>query len=302
MTENEWDTILEKIRIGYCTPFIGAGASRPLLPGGAEFAEELLKQEEAQSGKPCPLLDRSDLARVAQYLAVTHEDAVVPRSRIAKRIAEAGAPDFNDPNEPHALLADLRLPIYITTNYDDFMTRALTSRNRACKREICRWNRQLLEEQSSEFDGGFDPRPEEPVVFHLHGHTGVWNSMVASEDDYLDFLVNISKDLSNSPTVGQRTMLPLRIRRAIRNSTLLFVGYGLADINFRVILRGLVGSLEPSGRQVHLTVQYPDGGEGANELRQYLEKYFRWTLDLKVFWGSSREFTDELRRRWKAKS
>ena len=62
--------------------------------------------------------------------------------------------------------------------------------------------------------------------------------MVASEDDYLDFLVNVSKDLAISPTgPNQRVMLPLPIRTAVSTTTLLFVGYSLADVNFRVMLR-----------------------------------------------------------------
>ena len=35
------------------------------------------------------------------------------------------SPDFRAPSEPHAVLADLPLPIYMTTNYDDFMVKAL---------------------------------------------------------------------------------------------------------------------------------------------------------------------------------
>lgn len=299
MTDNDWTTLLDRIRMGACTPFIGAGACRPVLPGAQDLAEQLLTEEETHTGKTCPLLDRKDLAKVTQFLAVTHQDGPWAKSKIAERILSAGRPDFAGPEEPHGILADLPLPIYLTTNYDDFMVQALASRGRSrFKREICRWNRSLIEEQPSAFDDGYEPSVAEPVVFHLHGRADLFETMVASEDDYLDFLVNISKDLAFSPaSERQKAMLPGRIRRAIKNSTLLFVGYGLADVNFRVILRGLVGSLEPSGRHLHLTVQYPDCAE---EIREYLEEYFHWTLDLKVFWGSSRDFATELRQRWEA--
>ena len=179
------------------------------------------------------------------------------------------------------------------------MTLALRARGRHGKQEVCRWNQDLLEDVESAFDQGYEPTPEIPVVYHLHGVAGKCETLVASEDDYVDFLVNLSKDIGSSPGgVKGKPILPLRIRRALKNSTLLFIGYGLSDVNFRVILRGLVGSLEPCNRQVHITVQYPHDGNGATELHDYLEKYFRWTLDLTVFWGSAKQFSLELVRRW----
>jgi hypothetical protein len=299
LSEKHWTTLLDKIKTGSCTPFIGAGASLPLLPLAKDLAEKLLCEEEERTKKKYPLKDRTDLARVTQYLAVTHEDGLWVKSKIAELIKDAQKPDFRREGEPHALLADLGLPVYLTTNYDDFLVAAFNSRHRPFQREFCRWNRKLLEEYPSEFDAGFEPTPATPVVFHLHGHAELPETMVASEDDYLDFLVNISKDLAGSPAGHQqRAMLPARIRRAITSTTLLFVGYGLADINFRVILRGLVGSLERSGRQIHITVQFDEGKEDAAEVRNYMEQYFSWTLDLKVFWGSSGDFAKELRQRW----
>ena len=122
--------------------------------------------------------------------------------------------------------------------------------------------------------------------------------MVASEDDYLDFLVNISREIARNPRAPlERTMLPLPLRKAIRNNRLLFIGYGLADINFRVILRSLVGSHEPCERQMHLSIQYSD--HSPEELENYLEQYFLWTLQLNVFWGSAQDFGKELATRWK---
>jgi len=289
--------LLTKIRQKECVPFIGAGASFPTLPRGADLAEQLLQEDEAESRKPYPLADRGDLAKVCQYLAVTHGDSSWPKRKIADRLSSGKTPDFDDPGEPHRALANLRLPIYMTTNYDDFLFQALTRVGVKPRQEFARWTRALLEDESSSFDDSWRPSPEEPVVFHLHGHTGVYRSMVASEDDYLDFLVNMSKEIARTPRdPSERTMLPLPIRKAVRNYRLLFVGYGLADVNFRVILRSLVGSLEQSARQLHLSIQY--SGSSPEELENYLEEYFRWTLQLNVFWGSARDFTQEMARRW----
>jgi hypothetical protein len=297
VSEIPWDDLIAIIKSKECVPFIGAGTSLPVLPRAAVLAEELLAEDERITNRRCPLPDRSDLSRVCQYLAVTHQDSQWPKRRIVARFQSTGPPDLLDPSECHRVLAALRLPVYITTNYDPFMMQALETEGVAPRREIARWNNSLLEEVDSDFDTGYRPSLTSPVVFHIHGHTDMPRSMVASEDDYLDFLVNTAKELGRNPRdPSERTMLPLPIRRAIRHHRLLFVGYSLADINFRVILRARVGSLEPSERQVHMSIQY--SGENPKELEDYLQEYFRWTLDLSVFWGSAEDFTREMRRQW----
>jgi hypothetical protein len=298
ITENDWNTLVRKIRSGLCTPFIGAGASHPTLPLGAELSERLLADEERATGQRCPLPDRTDLARVTQFIAVTRNDTSVPKLQIADIVKAAAAPAVPEA-DAHATLAALGLPIYLTTNYDDLMVKALRARLGAgadIKRELARWTEDLRNETPSAFDNGYAPTPSSPVVFHLHGHADQPLSIVATEDDYLDFLVNISKDLAGTqPSPSLRTILPLPIRRAIKTTTLLFVGYGLNDLNFRVILRGLVSSLQPSGRQIHIAVQFA-GGSGA-ELRDYLERYYEWSLQVNILWGTASDFCAELERR-----
>ena len=135
-------------------------------------------------------------------------------------------------------IAELPLPVYLTTNYDDFMIRALRHRGREPTREICRWNRSpALAAERVVLDPLAEPTPERPVVFHLHGYLDLAESLVLSEDDYLDFLVSVSRDES---------LLPHQIRRALAGTSLFFVGYALADWDFRVIHRGLVMAAEQS--------------------------------------------------------
>jgi hypothetical protein len=203
-------------------------------------------------------------------------------------------PNFTETDEPHALLADLPLPVYITTNYDDFMVQALKNRGKDPKRELCRWST-YLEEQPSVFDSkaGFLPSPSNPVVFHLHGHNEVAESLVIAEDDYLDFLVRISKD---------QDVIPSRIREALTGSSLLFIGYGLADWTFKVLFHGLINSTDPGLRRISVTVQLLPGSNQTEDssqqkLKDYLDKYYG-SNRIKAYWGTAREFAAELRRRW----
>lgn len=289
LQERDWNLLLRRIRAGKCTPFLGAGACFGALPLGGEIAQEWAQEYRY------PLEDYYDLARVAQFLAVQY-DPMFPKEEILRRFFQKiDPPDFTEPDEPHGALADLPLPIYMTTNYDDFMVQALKSRNKDPKRELCCWN-ELVKDQPSIFasEPGFDPTPANPVVFHLHGHNEVPESLVLTEDDYLDFLVNISSD---------QALLPPRIQRALTGASLLFIGYSLADWSFRVLFRGLVTSTEPSLRRISVTVQLPPAPTDAPQstqqrVQKYLDEYFN-RIDVRVYWGTARAFAAELRQRWK---
>jgi len=283
---------MRRINAGKCTPFLGAGAAYGVLPLGSQIAREWAEKFGY------PLEDAGNLARVATYLAVQY-DPMYPKEMLLKSwFQNAKQPDYSKPEEPHATLASLPLPIYMTTNYDPFMTKALEAAGKKPRRELCRWN-YFLKDTPSIFDKdpGYEPSPQEPVVFHLHGHDGFAESLVLTEDDYLDFLVSISKD---------DELLPHQVRRSMAGTSLLFVGYSLADWSFRVLFRGLVSPVEPSLRRISVTVQLPpvpeDGempGALQPEIQAYLSKYFG-QIDIRVYWGSAQEFMSELRTRWEA--
>ncbi|MBN1479974.1 SIR2 family protein [candidate division KSB1 bacterium] len=293
LDDRDWNMLLTRIKSGKCTPFLGAGACAGTLPLGSDIAKQWALEHDY------PLKNDIDLVRVAQYIAV-EVDPMFPKENLIelfeKKIAQDGPPNFSDDYEPHGVLADLPLPVYMTTNYDDFMVHALTSKNWKPRRELCKWNTFIADYPSVwENESSYEPTPENPVVFHLHGHNEVPESIVLTEDDYLDFLVNISKD---------QKLLPPRIQRAITGTSLLFIGYSLSDWSFRVLFRGLIASTERSLRRLSISVQLPPITTNVSEdenarIQQYLDEYFK-NIDIKVYWGTTSEFTRELRRRWEA--
>ncbi len=295
----DWGTLMDQIAAKVCTPFIGAGACVPRLPLAGELARRLVERDEREFGRTCPLPNPSDLQKVCQYLAVTHEEGDWPKRKIAEIISAVDPPDFNSDNDPHRALAALKLPVYITTNYDRFMYGALSQMEDVHPRiEFSRWTEDLLEGDPSEFDKGYNPSPAEPVVFHLHGHCARPETMVASEDDYLDFIVRISKEWAGSAGgIGQRAILPTRIRAALKSSTLLFLGYSLEDVNFRVILRGLLANLAVSRRRTSIAIQY--SGDKTGNLQAYLAQYFKWSLNLAVYYGTPAEFAERAMQEWR---
>jgi hypothetical protein len=288
LEEKDWERLLQRIKDGKCTPFLGAGVSAGKIPVGSQIAEEWAKKYDY------PMEDSYDLIRVAQFVAVT-EDAMTPKEEMCKKIKEQLkeiAPQyFGTPDEPHGVLADLPLPVYITTNYDDLMVRALKSRGKTPNQEICRWNKYLKRSKLTSLD--FFYTPEKPLVFHLHGCYGIPESLVLTEYDYLDFLAAISME---------QNLLPPRIQEAFTDSTLLFLGYRIADWDFHVLFRIIAGYLEISTRRKHLSVQLIPGNVSESQKEKalkYLDRSFD-ELDIKVYWQDCHEFAAELRTRWEA--
>ncbi len=181
LTDRDWENLLKKIDRGSCVPFLGAGACYGSLPLGGDIAREWAEKYHY------PMADTGDLVRVSQFLAVEY-DLTYPKELVLERLGSGSPPDFRAVDEPHGVLADLPLKIYLTTNYDDFMVKALASRCRDPKREFCRWN-ELIREQPTLFDAEptYEPTVARPLVYYLHGHTDP-NSVVLTEDDYLTFL------------------------------------------------------------------------------------------------------------------
>lgn len=288
--------LIMQIQEEECTPFLGAGTCCGKLPLGSEIAKDWANKYNY------PLMDSSYLTRVAQYLAIRYRSPTFPKSLIIKQIKEANSPDFWRNDEPHGFLADLPLPVYITTNYDNFMEDALKSRKKTPRTEVCRWNKNIPND--TVFDGKFEPDVQNPVVFHLHGHISVKDSLVLTEDDYLDFIINISKD---------QEIIPSRIQQALTTTSLLFLGYRIADWNFRVIFRGLLSYLELSTKRSHVSVQLlPKGDivsseqedrakEYVDEAKEYIRNYFGKN-DIHIHWDTCQDFVRELRNRGGFKS
>ncbi len=294
--DNAWKRTVYLIAKDKCTPFIGAGASAEHLPVAGDLAAVLAKD----SGFPFD--NNRDLARVTQFAAVREGSRQYIKQRLADEMfANVSLPDFRAPDEPHALLADLHLPVYITTNYDDLMYEALKDRGRAPLRAICPWytmNRTEIEQATALFReaAGYNPDSNRPIIYHLHGHHDTPESLVLTEDDYIDFLVRISADPE---------LLPAIIQKSLSSKMLLFVGYSLQDWTFRVIFAGLLSARPPLAGHSHVSVQLPPLAENSEDerplrMQEYLDRYFE-RQNISICWETARAFSAELRRRWETR-
>jgi hypothetical protein len=314
--ESFWSTLLYNIADKECTPFLGPGVTADLLPSQADLAQKLA----AEYNYPFPTTQT--LPRVSQFACTL--DKTVPRKKILRamidgfrnrmglktiatdhewslcKILEASnwsecAQELFE-NEIHHLLADMQLPLYVTTNFDDFMALALKAKvkDRLVRRETVKWREMTSRDQKRpHYDLDPPPSPESPVVLHLFGSDDDVLSMVLTEDDYLDYLARISRDYEY--------LLPTSVQGRLASTTLLFLGYRLEDLDLKVIMRGLLTNLDlERWDMLHVAVQIESSivdHAKQEEVTRYFQKYFSKSK-IDVYWGSAQQFVADLHARW----
>jgi hypothetical protein len=310
----KWPSLLDNIRDGKCTPILGPGLAESLLGSRRQIARNWA---EAHSYPLAPQACE-ELAQVAQYLAV-NQDSVYPRRKLAEHlrgeildrygsklpeelhgaslddlISAVGAQQrARDPAEPHRVLAQLPLPLYVTANVSSLLAEALTEAGKDPQVELCRWN-EYVELLPSLYDREPDylPDKERPLVYHLFGHLEHLDSIVLTEDEHFDYLIGVTSN---------KDLIPPVIRMHLTNTALLFLGFRMDDWNFRVMFRSL---LNPEGRRLrrryaHVAVQIdPEEGRAREpeRARRYLESYLQ-AEHMSIYWGNAIDFVKELQQR-----
>jgi hypothetical protein len=313
------DSIAAHIRDQELTPILGLG-----LTDGLIGSRKRLARQWAQTFRyPMALHLQEDLPYVAQFVAVTKDPRFLRtslrdylRDRLQQRfpdirpegaewqpgeLAQRAWQQYRtgNPAEPHCVLARLPCPLYVTTHPSDLLAEALREEGRQPEVVLCRWRPEVDKWPKSVFDRerGYVPSPARPLVFHVFGHLDVPESLVLTEDDYFDFLANVS---------AKPKLVPGPVSRALADSALLFLGFGLDDWDVRVLLRSLISqeALERLGRYKHVAAQVDldDSVMSPAGARSYIERDFgrfrKPAID--IFWGSVEQFTAGLNEVWAA--
>jgi hypothetical protein len=320
-----WPSLIRHITNGKCTPIMGAGLFDALLGSRERIARHLAEQV----GFPLAPYGRNSLSQVAQFLTVD-QDREFARATVIEAfcralwernpsVSGAGAqPDFQaqstdqnvkhlitmsqliwqsfegDASEPYRVLAGLNLPLYLTATNGNLLTYALKAEGKQPETLIAPWNQEALEFESVyQREPSYQPTPERPLVYHLFGSVEVPDTLVLTEDDYLDYLIGVTKN---------RDRIPPRVRRATSDASLLFLGFRLDDWDFRVLFRSI---LDPEGKFrrgdfVHVAAQVdPEEGRFIDPAgaRTFFERYIQ-DAAIDVYWGTVKDFTRELSTRW----
>ena len=274
--EGFWPVLLENIERGKCIPFLGPRVTQGLLPSPNSVALKLAEKYNY------PLADRHNLAKVAQFIALRDPELlredyikllrrslfdyldIKPTAEHKKKFKDANLSDtaaglkWADTilalreNEIHHLLADLPLPLYLTTNVDSFMTNALQHAGRSPRRLGLRWEK--VEAGTPQFTLPKALDMDSPVVLHLNGYDAdpaQQANLILSEESYLEHFIRMTRE--------QDVRLPAQVNTALSESSFLFLGYDLNDWEFRVVIQGLIRTIEQrrrrEDRKLHVGVQ-----------------------------------------------
>jgi hypothetical protein len=193
------------------------------------------------------------------------------------------------PVDPFRVLAELRLPIYLTTDPFDTLADALRDAGADPVVEFYRWDTFYeFDPPVWEQDSHYSPTPERPLVLHLFGRWRHPSSLVLSDDDLLDFTMQMEVTAT----------LPPFLLTAINRSSLLFVGFGVDDADFRVVHKVLQRRLGvPNRERLHVAAQIElseDVMQNHVQARDFFDHYFD-RVDVAVYWGTVEEFARTLK-------
>ncbi len=239
-----------------------------------------------------------------------------------------------DVNNPHRILARLRLPLYVTASPLSLMSDALEmelenethQEGKKVRVTTAAYPWRRLERRAFPFDDleewplqlpsydHWELDPERPLVYHLFGVMSELSSMAITEDDFIDYLVNFlygADDIrvaggegaepgSHAITKTLRTgyRFPTFLLSALRSSAVFLVGFSFDDWSFRVLVRSLrsLGTFVAAEGVQHVAVQvHPDENRGMSpEATERYLKKYFETAKIGLFLGSAREFTAQL--------
>src|SRR5690242_11699892 len=265
MPEPPYLEIADSLREVNVVPFLGAGVNfgtRPtneswqdpqsaFLPTAAELSGYLAHRASFPSDD---VRERGDLAKVASYFVDT-----VARSTLRTRLHGIFAREYK-PAPIHTYLARIARKsdadiekgekpgtplLMVTTNYDDLLERAFQEAGRP-------YDLVVYPTDSKDIAASvvWSPHGESKseailpnklcidlkktnVIYKMHGSVDQkqrhLDSYVITEEDYIEFLSRMTT----------QSAVPAQFMRYFRERHFLFLGYGLADWNFRVLLRNL---------------------------------------------------------------
>jgi hypothetical protein len=306
-------SLMTHLNTGHVTPILGLGMTDSLVGSRRELAREWARSFEFPVGGR----NSEDLAHVAQFVAVMSDQGTLRaslsrylRDQIQRRYPELASADpgiaadellrraweerrATTKADPHMVLASLPCSIFVNAHPANLLTDALRASGKDPQVEICRWRPEVYEWPASPFevDPDYLPDVQRPLVYHVFGNVDAPDSLVLTEDDYLGHLVAVTEN---------KALIPLAVRRALADSSLLLLGLGLEEWDARILLLSLVsqeGALKLQ-RYTHIAAQVAPGRDLASpaRARRYLERYFskvrRPAID--IYWGSVDEFVADL--------
>jgi hypothetical protein len=244
------EVIGEVVRKQQCILFLGAGVHAPPPDGspfeypaglrppvGADLSQELARG--CGLADQFPNEDPANLQRVALFYEIARS-----RHQLVDAVTSAVQAD-RQPSPMLRGLAELGFPVVITTNYDQLFEKALAAAGKQPRVAVYTPNLETMPDYR-------DPTSQSPIVFKIHGDISRPETIVVTDEDYIQFVLRMSNKDPYDP-------VPLSLKFYLTGWTTLFLGYSLLDYNLRLLFKTLRWKLDSANLPDMYAVDYhPD--------------------------------------------
>lgn len=306
----KWNSIVSNVRRGQFVPILGPVLDERIRGARGTIAQALAERH----GFPLAVHQARDLAKVAQFLSVKESRRFTSTEilRELRRQLITRYPDLKDDaddlkelfkgvvkhraendDDPFRILAELGSSLYVCSSFDPILPLTLAESGAKPRPLFGQW-RKSRDDHPKEPAYQGTPDRENPVVHFPFGFIAKPDSLVLTEDDYIDYLI----------AAVDYKLMPRVVRGTLVESSLLFLGFDLDDWAFRILFR-LIMSLDGSAQLAdfsHVGVQVDPSEnrfQDVDEARAYLEAYLSSGRDaprIDIYWGTATDFLLELRQ------
>lgn len=239
--------ITEKIAQHECILFLGSAIHVPpppeltaysyppelAPPVGSALSKHLAEESDY------PAQDWWNLQRVSQHF----ESKTKSRFRLVEEIKNA-VHVGKQPSPILRMLANLEFPIVITTNYDHLYEQALDRKaleEKAAGQTPSKYDVSIYSPNTTNKSKTADclriPDPKRPYILKIHGDIDKPESIVLTDEDYIQFVLRMSDKHPFHP-FGNNVLAHLM------KWPTLFIGYSLMDYNLRLLFKTLRWKLD----------------------------------------------------------
>jgi SIR2-like domain len=244
------ELIADAVASQRCILFLGAGVHAPppeetpfeypvewRPPTGAGLSRELART--CEMAERFPHENPANLQRVALFYEIARS-----RRHLVDALQNAVQTGRHPSPMLHAL-AELDFPLIITTNYDQLLENALAANGKQPRVAVYTPNLEPTVDYR-------EPTADSPIVFKIHGDISRPETVVVTDEDYIQFVLRMSNKDPYDP-------IPLTLKFYLTGWTTLFLGYSLLDYNLRLLFKTLRWKIDSANVPDMYTVDYhPD--------------------------------------------
>lgn len=278
--DENWHMLKDSILRKNFILMLGPDAATEVVEGKQRPLTEILANQLAKEFGPeyRNNINTSDLAQVTQYYYMEKG-----RFSLEAQVVNFYKNMVRPYNNLHKILADIPFNFVVTTSHDNMLITALKEKG---KEPVVGWynfKRSSLEIQEMGSEN-------KPLIYYLYGTLNEPESLVLTQNDLLDFLVDL------------KHYMPSNVMAELQSEEkcFLFIGVGFRQWYLRILLHVLLG--REKGRSPSFALeQFTQVHEKQlRELREIMFFFRKCDYKIHIFNQDFKEFASQLRRKlWK---